>query len=348
MAQSAGAQGQSQTDAGHAHVQQQGHENEPERSAAHAHEAWHAHGHLHAHGFAGGHWKGIMLWSVLATSALVIVELVGGTLARSMALVSDGIHNLSDLPTLFVSWFALRLAERPPDAEKTYGYQRAGILAAFANALLLGVVALFILYEAIQRLIAPVAVAGGMMFWISLGALVINGGISLAMLGGRKDLNLRTVLIHNAGDALSNVAILAGALVIQRTGAHWVDALLGLLIGGLVLWSSTGVLRESAHILLEGLPRHVELADVARAMLGVAGVQEVHDIHIWTLGTSLFAISCHVRIPDMHMEESEKILGEILELLARRFQITHATIQFERAGLPANAGLYMPEPVKKP
>ena len=287
-----------------------------------------------------------MLWSVVATAALVVAELVGGTLAHSVALVSDGIHNLSDLPTLFVSWFALRLAERPPDAEKTYGYHRAGILAAFANALLLGVVALFILYEAVQRLFAPVAVAGGVMFWISLGALAVNGGITLAMIRGRKDLNLRTVLIHNAGDALSNVAILAGAVAIQRTGAHWIDAALGLLIGGFVLWSSTGILRESAHILLEGLPRHVELTDVARAMLGVAGVQEVHDIHIWTLGTELFAISCHVRIPDMHMEESEKILREILKLLASRFHISHATIQFERAGLPADAGFYMPEPMK--
>ena len=289
-----------------------------------------------------------MLWSVAATSVLVVAELAGGILARSMALVSDGIHNLSDLPTLFISWFALRLAERPPDEEKTYGYRRAGILAAFANALLLGVVALFIVYEALRRLVAPVEVAGGVMFWISLVALVVNGGITLAMVRGRKDLNLRTVLIHNAGDALSNVAILVGAVVIERTGAHWVDALLGLLIGALVLWSSTGVLRESTHILLEGLPRHVALEDVARAMLTVPGVQEVHDIHIWTLGTELFAISCHVRIPDMHMEESEKILGQILELLERRFHITHTTIQFERAGLPANAGLYMPEPVKRP
>lgn len=288
-----------------------------------------------------------MLWSALATSALVVTELVGGSLARSMALISDGIHNLSDLPTLFVSWFALRLAERPPDAEKTYGYHRAGILAAFTNALLLAVVALFILYEAIQRLIAPVEVASGVMFWISLVALAINGGITLAMVRGRNDLNLRAVLIHNAGDALSNVAILAGALAIARTGAHWVDALLGLAIGGLVLWSSAGILRESTHILLEGLPRHVELSAVARAMLGISGVQEVHDIHIWTLGTDLFAISCHVRIPDMHMDESERILREILGLLARDFQITHATVQFERAGLPSDAGLYMPEPVKK-
>jgi len=134
-------------------------------------------------------------------------------------------------------------------------------------------------------------------------------------------------------------------VVIQRTGANWLDAALGMLIGGLVLWSSISILRESSHILLEGLPRHMALEDVARAMLGVSGVQEVHDIHIWTLGTELYAISCHIRIPDMHMEESERLLREIRNLLAEGFHITHVTIQFERAGLPADAGLYMPEPL---
>ena len=318
-------------------------------ASSHAHSHGHAHGHSHFHEGASGGWKGVMFWSVVATCALAAAEIVGGTLARSMALLSDGIHNLSDLPTLVVSWFALRLAERPPDADKTYGYHRAGILAAFANALLLAAVAVFILYEAVGRLFAPVPVAGALMFWISAAALVINGGITLAVVRGRKDLNLRAVLVHNAGDALSNVAILAGALVIQRTGAHWLDAALGMLIGGLVLWSSLGILRESSHILLEGLPRHIELADVAQALLGVPGVQEVHDVHIWTLGTDLFAISCHMRIPDMHMEESEKILEEARRLLAERFHITHATIQFERVGLGGAAReLYMPEPFKAP
>jgi len=288
-----------------------------------------------------------MFGSVVATCALAVAEIVGGTLARSMALLSDGVHNLSDLPALFVSWFALRLGDRPPDAEKTYGYHRAGILAAFANALLLAGVALFILYEAVERLFEPVPVAGAVMFWISAAALLINGGITVAVVRGRKDLNLRAVLVHNAGDALSNVAILAGALVIQRTGAHWLDAALGVMIGGLVLWSSLGILRESTHILLEGLPRHIALADVAQALLGVPGVQEVHDVHIWTLGTDLFAISCHIRIPDMHMEESEKILDEARRLLAERFRITHATIQFERMG-GSSQELYMPQPFKAP
>ena len=320
----------------------------------HSHPHNHAQGHSHAHGLfhtkpdAPGRWKGVMFWSVAATFGLVVAELVGGSLARSMALISDGIHNLSDLPTLFISWFALRLAERPPDAEKTYGYHRAGILAAFANALLLAGVAVFLLYEGVERLLAPVPVAGAVMLWISAAALVVNGGITLAVVRGRKDLNLRAVLVHNAGDALSNVAILAGALAIERTGAFWLDAILGILIGALVLWSSVGILRESSHILLEGLPRHVALADVARAMLGVRGVQEVHDIHIWTLGTELFAISCHIRIPNMNLESSEKILGEIRGLLAEQFHITHATIQFERAGPVADPEFYMPAPFKAP
>jgi len=318
----------------------------PAHSHAHEHGHSHAHAHFHVEPGASGKWKAVMFWSVAATFALVVAELVGGSLARSMALISDGIHNLSDLPTLFISWFALRLAEKPPDAEKTYGYHRAGILAAFANALLLAGVAIFLLYEGAERLLAPVPVAGNVMIWISIAALVVNGGITLGVVRGRKDLNLRSVLVHNAGDALSNVAILGGAWVIQRTGAFWLDAVLGILIGVLVLWSSIGILRESTHILLEGLPRHVALEDVARAMLGVSGVQEVHDIHIWTLGTELFAISCHVRIPDMNLEASEKILRELRALLAERFHITHATIQFERTAHTADAEFYMPEPFK--
>jgi len=174
--------------------------------------------------------------------------------------------------------------------------------------------------------------------------LVVNGGITLSVHRGRSDLNVRTVWIHNLGDALSNIGILVGALLIHWTGAHWIDALIGIAIGGMVLWSGKGILRESGHILLEGLPRGIRLQDVVSAILGIEGAQEVHDVHIWTIGGDLHALSCHVRIPDMHMEESEKILANIREVLARDFHITHTTIQFERAGLPAKAGLYMPAP----
>jgi cobalt-zinc-cadmium efflux system protein len=316
--------------------------------------------HSHSHG-GGGHSHGshfpspasregitaILGWSVLATLALVAVELVTGIAGHSIALVSDGVHNLTDLPALVISWLATRWAARPPTTEKTYGYHRAGILAAFVNAMLLALVAVFLIYESTDRLRHPVEVHPGVMLWVSVLALAINGGITLAVHRGRRDLNVRSVWLHNLGDALSNVAIFAGALAIRSTGANWVDSVIGIAIGAMVLWSGAGILRESSHILLEGLPRELHLKEVAEAVLGVQGVQEVHDIHIWTLGADLHALSCHVRIPDMHMEESEQIITRIREVLDHNFHITHTTIQFERAGLPAEAGLYMPEPVRR-
>ena len=288
--------------------------------------------------------KGTLAWSLAGTMLLVVAEFVGSYWGRSIALSSDAVHNLTDLPPMILSLLALRWAELPPTTEKTYGFSRAGILSAFVNALLLGLAALYILYESWLRLWQPLTVQTEWMVGVSLLALAINGGITLALVRGRHDLNLRSILIHNFGDALSNVAILIGALAMRFTGAAWVDPALGLGIGALVLWSSGGILRESSHVLLEGLPRDLRLEDVAHAILRVPGVTEVHDVHIWTLGTDLYALSCHVRIPDMHMDESQKILAAINELLAREFHITHSTIQFERAGLHQKE-LLMPEPV---
>jgi len=318
-------------------------------SAGAPHYDAHDEGHApHAHAHTLGHRvTGILGASLLATLALVAVELAAGYAAHSIALVSDAVHNLTDVPMLVIAWLASRWAQRPPTHEKTFGYHRAGILAAFVNAMLLALVAFGLIAESASRLRHPVEVHAGVMLWAALVALVVNGGITLAVHRGRRDLSVRTVWLHNLGDAFSNVAVFAGALVIRWTGARWLDAALGIGIGVLVLWSASGIFRESGHILLEGLPRSIRLADVAAAILRVEKVQEVHDIHIWTLGTDLHAISCHVRIPDMHMEESEKVLAGIRDVLAQDFHITHTTIQFERAGLPAEAGLYMPAPVER-
>jgi len=278
-----------------------------------------------------------------ATLGLVLAEIAGGILGHSVALLNDALHNLSDIPVLGISWFALRWAARPADSEKTYGYHRAGILAAFTNAVLLVVVAFGLGYEALERFRRPVAVSESWMIWTSFFALVVNGGITFALVCGRRDLSLRSVLVHNFGDTLSNIGILAGALVIRSTGARWIDPALGLAIGALVLWSSYGILRDAAHILLEGRPSGVRVEKVARGILEIPGVQEVHDVHVWTLGAELHALSCHVCIPDMHMDESEKILRAIEERLRGEFHITHTTVQFERAGLPRK-GIYMPDP----
>jgi len=291
--------------------------------------------------------SGVLQWAMVVTLGFVALELVAGYLANSIALVSDAFHNLSDVPTLVISWLAIRWSERPVDSQKTYGYHRAGILAAYTNATLLVLVALYILYEAYERFRWPVTVDAGWMIWVSLAGLAVNGGITLALVRGRGDLNLRSILVHNLGDAFSNAGILGGALVIYRSGAKWVDPAIGAAIGLLVVWSSYGILKESSHILLEGLPRQMLLEEVAGAVLQVEGVKEVHDVHIWTLGTDLHALSCHIRIPDMHLEESESILAEIRKRLEKKFHITHTTIQFERAGLPREAGLFMPEPLKR-
>jgi cobalt-zinc-cadmium efflux system protein len=282
-----------------------------------------------------------------ATFALVIAEVFGGILGRSVALLNDALHNLSDVPALGISYLAMRWAERPADSEKTYGYHRASTLAAFTNAFVLVLLALWLGYEAIQRLRAPVEVIESWMIGTSLAALAVNGGITLALIRGRGDLNLRSILIHNFGDALSNIAIIVGALIIRATGAHWIDPLLGLAIGLLVLWSSIGILRESSHILLEGRPLELSVEKVARAILTIQGVQEVHDVHLWSLGGGHNALSLHARIPDMHLDECERLLASIQKKAAMEFGIEHTTVQLERAGLPATSGYVMPEPAKK-
>ena len=311
---------------------------------AHGHDHAHSHSHAgHAHPMPG---SGVMAGAVAASLLLVAVELTGGVMGHSIALISDAVHNLTDVPSLAIAWFAMRMAERPADAEKTFGYHRVGTLAAFVNAIILVVISGFLFYEAWQRFRNPEPVHVGIMMVISLVALVINSGITLAVVRGRRDLNVRAIFIHNLGDALSNIAILGGALIIRATAAQWLDPLLGVAIGAMVLWSSVGILREASHILLEGLPRGMELETVAKAILAVSGAQEVHDIHIWTLGTDLYALSCHVRSPDMHLDQCEDLLQKIRAKLADDFHISHTTIQFERAGLPRDAVFLMPEPFK--
>ncbi len=312
----------------------------------------HAHRHGgHDHGGHAGHahppmQPSVLAWAMAATLGLVVAEIFGGLLGRSVALLNDAVHNLSDVPALGISWIAMRWAQRPADSEKTYGYRRAGVLAAFTNAVLLVILSLWLGWEAIGRLRAPVNVVESWMIWTSLAALAVNGGITLALVRGRNDLNLRSILVHNFGDALSNIAIIAGAVTIGYTGWRWVDPVLGLAIGLLVLWSSIGILRDSAHVLLEGRPKEMGIEEVARAILKVEGVMEVHDVHIWSLGGGEIAMSCHARVPDMHLDKCESVLSGIKELLAQEFSIGHVTVQLERAGLPAQSGYVMPEPAK--
>jgi cobalt-zinc-cadmium efflux system protein len=322
------------------------HSHGPGQTHTHDHAGQHAHGDSHDHAHPPMR-PSVLAWAMVATLGLVVAEVFGGFLGRSVALLNDAVHNLSDVPALGISWLAMRWAQRPADSEKTFGYHRSGTLAAFTNAILLVLLSLWLGYEAIDRLRSPVQVVESWMIWTSIAALMVNGSITLALVRGHTDLNLRSILVHNFGDALSNIAIIAGAIVMQYTHAAWIDPLLGLAIGLLVLYSSIGILRDSAHILLEGRPKCAGVEEVARAILTIENVYEVHDIHIWSLGGSHNALSCHARVPDMHMDQCEKIIAAIRKKLAEDFQIEHSTVQLERAGLPASSGYVMPEPIRK-
>ncbi len=286
----------------------------------------------------------VLKGALLVTVALVATEFIAGTLAKSLALISDGWHNFTDIPTLVLSWIALYFERKPPDHLKTFGYHRAGVLAAFVNGLFLIGVALFICYEGFERIVRPLPVATGTMLVVGLIALVINGGISLALARERRDLNLRAVFIHNLGDALSNVGIIAGAWLIRKTGQMFIDPLIAFLIASMIIWTAVGIITESANILLESLPRGLSLERVAGAMLEVPGVRGVHDVHIWSLGSQSRALSCHVQIFDMPTSQSERIAHQIRGLLASKFAIMHTTLQFEHTHAPGEFHIYMPEP----
>lgn len=303
----------------------------------------HSHHHHHHHHGHAATW--VVRIALVATLALVATEFVVGHMSGSLALISDAWHNLTDVPSLVLSWIALYFERRPPDRQKTFGYQRAGVLVAFVNALLLIGVALYLCYEGYQRILHPQPVASGPMLVVGVIALVVNSGISWGLLGERSDLNLRAVFIHNLGDALSNVAIIAGAWVIRATGHTIIDPALSFMISGLILWSAVGIITESANILLESLPKGMTLERVASRVLQVEGVREVHDVHIWSLGSNSHALSCHVRIFDMSTSESEQIARQIREALEHEFGIHHTTIQFEHTHPPGEFHIYMPDPV---
>ena len=286
--------------------------------------------------------------ALVATFTLVAIEFVTGVWSHSLALVTDGWHNLTDVPSLILSWIALYFEQKPPDKQKTYGYQRAGVLVAFTNALVLIGVALYLCFEGYERIRHPEPVASRTMFIVGLIALVINGGISWGTAGGRRDLNIRAVFIHNLGDALSNVAIIAGAWLIRLTGQFLIDPVLGLLIAAMILWTAAGIIKDSANILLESLPKGMSLEKVAAALLAVDGVRQVHDVHIWSLGSNSHALSCHVHILDMPTSESEQIAHQIGEVLAHEFGIRHTTIQFEHTHPPGEFHVYMPDPAPPP
>ena len=288
-------------------------------------------GHDHSHGPGNGQTGKVLFASLIATTAFVIAEAIAGVRSGSLALISDAGHNFTDAFGLLLAAVGFYLQSRPGDQSKTFGYQRTGVLAAFINALLLVILALALFYESYQRLLVPEPVHEGVMIWVAAVGLVLNAAIAWGLGGHGSDLNIRAAWIHMLGDAASCVGIIAGAVVMHYTGWLAVDPLLSILIGAAIVWTAWDIFKDSLNILLEGLPKRVQLFEVTRAIRQVTGVIDVHDLHIWSLGSEAHALSCHVLIDDMPPSESASILRNVNRVLGSSFAIHHTTIQFEHA-----------------
>jgi cobalt-zinc-cadmium efflux system protein len=280
--------------------------------------------------------------SMALTAAYVIATFYFGVRAHSLALISEAGHNVSDLLAILLSFAAVYFQTRPATDQKTFGYQRAGVLAAFVNALTLIVLAAWIALAAIQRIVAPVAVQPRIMMTVAAAGVLMNGAIAAMLWKSSGDVNIRTVFLHMLGDTLSTAAVIAGGAGILITGASWLDPALSILIAAMIAWSSSSIVRETLNILLEGTPRALSLPDIRSVVSAVPGVLDVHDLHVWSLGSASHALASHVTIGEMPVSGSASILDAINCALRERFHITHTTIQFEIIGCETTHGCSAP------
>jgi cobalt-zinc-cadmium efflux system protein len=287
--------------------------------------------HSHSHpAMAAGPRLGIAL---LLTGAFVLLEAAAGLWANSLALLADAGHNLADALALGLSWYALRLARRPANARWTFGLHRAGILAALVNAGALTVIALVVFWKAIGRLRAPEPVQGRLVIAVALGAILLNGAISLWLhREAAQDLNVRSAYIHMVGDAISALGVAIAGAITWMTGWLLADPLVSFVIGGLILWSSWDVLLEAANVLLEAVPKGLDMVALKQGLREIPGVLGVHDLHVWTVASGLHACSCHIIVAEQSIRSGQQVLRAVAEVLRQRFGITHTTVQVEVDG----------------
>jgi len=288
----------------------------------------HAHVHSHAgHSHAPASFGAAFAIGIVLNSAFVIAELSFGYAAHSLALMSDAVHNLSDVMALLLAWGALWLSERRPTDRHTYGYRRASILAALANAGLLLIVVGGIAVEAIDRLRAPEQVAGATVLWVAALGIIINGATALLFMRGRHDdLNIRGAYLHMAADAAVSFGVVVAALVTILTGWLWIDPLVSIGIAAVVLISGWDLARDSVNLALDAVPRDIALPEVRDYLVALDGVSEVHDLHVWAMSTNETALTAHLVCPG---GSDDAFLHRICAELSRRFKIQHATLQVE-------------------
>ncbi|MBI2979228.1 MAG: cation transporter [Chloroflexi bacterium] len=262
--------------------------------------------------------------------AIMVAEVIGGILSNSLALLGDAGHMLVDALALGLAMFAITIAKRPATLTRTFGYHRVEIMAALANGVTLVVLALWIFYEAYQRFLEPPTIQTPLMLLVATIGLIANLiGMLLLRRASHEQLNVKAAFWHIMGDTISSVGVIIGAIIISVTGWYVADPIIAVFIGGIILVGATQIVRESADILLEAVPKHVQIDEVVGKIKAIPGVEDVHDIHIWTITSQIHALSAHLLITDQKVSQSSEIMAAVNQDLAEHFNITHTTLQLE-------------------
>jgi len=271
-----------------------------------------------------------LLVALSITGLMTIVELAGGLLSNSLALIGDAGHMFTDTLALGLSLFALNLAKRPASQTKTYGYYRAEILAALVNGTILILVSGYIFYEAYRRFVAPPEVRGGLMLIVAAIGLVANVvGIAILRSAGSRNLNIKSAFLHMWSDTLSSIGVIAAGAIILLTGRTIADPIISIIIGLLILRGAGGLVWESVNILLEAVPKNLDVSRINDAVRKIKGVRDVHDVHLWAITSGMYAMSCHLLIEDQMVSNCTQIVEEVNKTLSQEFGISHSTVQLE-------------------
>ena len=261
---------------------------------------------------------------------VMVAEVIGGIISNSLALLGDAGHMLVDALALGLSLFAITIAKRPATLTKTYGYHRVEIMAALANGTTLILVSLYIFYEAYQRFLDPPLIQTPLMLLVAAIGLIANlAGMLLLRRVSRENLNIKAAFWHIVGDTISSGGVIVAGIIILVTGWYVADSIIAVFIGGIILWGAVRLVRQSVDILLEAVPRHIQVEKVIRMIKKVPGVEDVHDVHVWTITSGMHALSSHLTIEDQMVSRSAEIVDAVNENLARSFKITHTTLQLE-------------------
>ncbi|MCJ7498485.1 MAG: cation diffusion facilitator family transporter [candidate division Zixibacteria bacterium] len=272
----------------------------------------------------------VLVIPLLLTALMTLVEFFGGILSGSLSLIGDAGHMLTDTLALALSFFALKLSRRPADAKRTYGFHRTEILVALLNGVTLIFISGYIFYEAYKRFLAPPQIKAPLMLSVAAIGLVVNIiGILILKGSSKTNLNIRGAFMHVLGDALSSIGVIVAGIIIFFTKFYLIDPIVAILIGGIILRGAINLITESSNILLEAVPKHLRVETISEELIKIRGIKDMHDLHLWTISSGIYALSGHLVIEDQMVSKSDQILTEANKVLQEKFGITHTTLQME-------------------